>query len=189
MSVYRIKTLMSDITFHPIATHQSLPEYQVGIATNTCEFPGIAQCIAIVGMMSNRMICAHVSPGTTQVQMNDIFDYLKQAGGDEVNYWYLLGPTEHHFIGRSTLWMSLKDIKKTFKAKLNNKSTSYLFLDASDERNTKVDFPEGQFRIASIDIRALKHGSLLQFSWKLREGRQKTRGDWIQFDLKKFKRF
>ncbi|WP_339720354.1 hypothetical protein [uncultured Paraglaciecola sp.] len=180
---------MSDITFHPIATHQSLPEYQVGIATNTCEFPGIAQCIAIVGMMSNRMICAHVSPGTTQVQMNDIFDYLKQAGGDEVNYWYLLGPTEHHFIGRSTLWMSLKDIKKTFKAKLNNKSTSYLFLDASDERNTKVDFPEGQFRIASIDIRALKHGSLLQFSWKLREGRQKTRGDWIQFDLKKFKRF
>jgi hypothetical protein len=183
---------MSDITFHPIASHQSLPEYQVGIATNTCEFPGIAQCIAIVGMRSNEMICAHISPGTTQPQMDDVFDHLKQSGGDEVKYWYLLGPTEHHFVGRSTLWMSFKDIKKTFTSKLKSKSTTYLFLDASDERNTKVSFPDipgGQFRISSIDIRALKHGSVLQFSWRLRESSRKTRGDWIQFDLTKFRRF
>jgi hypothetical protein len=182
---------MSDITFHPIAAQQTLPEYQVGVATNTCEFPGIAQCIAIVGMRSNNMICAHVSPGTTQTQMNDIFGYLKQAGGDEVKYWYLLGPTEHHFVGKSTLWMSLKDIKKTFTRKLNSKSTSYLFLDATEERNTKVSFPDvpgALLRIASIDVRAVKHGSVLQFSWRLREGGKKTRGDWIQFDLTKFKR-
>jgi len=169
--------------------HQSLPEYEVGVAISTCEFPGIAQCIAIVGIRSNKMICAHISPGTTQTQMNDIFGCLKEAGGDEVKYWYLLGPTEHHFVGRSTLWMSLNDIKKTFTRKLKSKSTSYLFLDASDERNTRVNFPEGQFRISSIDIRALKHGGLLQFSWRLRENRRTTRGDWVEFDLTKFKRF
>lgn len=179
---------MSDIKFHQSTPHLTLPEYEVGVAAMSCEFPGIAQCIAVVGALPSAMICAHVSPGTTAEQMKDIFAYLRAGGGDDVDFWYLLGPTEHHFTGRSTLWKSLRDIRKTFRKRLDDKNTTHLFLDATEERNSMVDFPEftQKVRIASIDIRALNLGGL-RFSWRLRESRAKTRGGWNDFDLRKFK--
>lgn len=179
---------MSDITYHPLAAHLELPEYEVGVATMSCVFPGIAQCIAIVGALPSALVCAHVSPGTTDTQMKDIFARLKDGGGDDVNFWYLLGPTEHHFTGRSTLWKSLRAIRKTFSKHFGMRSTTLLFLDATDERNSKVAFPEfdGLVTISSIDIRALNLGGI-RFSWRLRENRRRTRGGWNDFDLRKFK--
>lgn len=57
---------------------QSLSEYKVGKASQSCVYAGIAQCFAIAGWTQTGMLCTHVSPGATQADIADTFASLDQ---------------------------------------------------------------------------------------------------------------
>ena len=67
--------------------HQSLFEHLVGGASDSCVYPGNAQCFAIAGWMQNEMPCVHLSPGFIEEEMAASFEQLKSLGGDSVIYW------------------------------------------------------------------------------------------------------
>lgn len=167
--------------------HQSLVEYTVGAASETCTYPGIAQCFAIAGWTPAGMLCAHVSPGATKEEMEATFDALGTLGGDAVLYWYVVGPFTRHFAVAKACWRSVKDIKKSFQKAFGNKSAKHFILDASDERNTQVLDPG--FTIArtfsAIDIRAEHRGweAMIWFSYKETSRKVTT---WQRFKLDKF---
>lgn len=168
--------------------HQSLIEYVVGGAGESCVYPGIAQCFAIAGWMQNEMPSVHVSPGFTEEEMTAAFEHLKTLGGDSVLHWYIIGPIRDHFSTSTALWKSVKDIKKTFTKHLKNKAATYLVLDATDERSqTNIDpgmtIP---YRWNGIDVRVEKRGITLAFSY--RETKRAVT-PWREFDLTKFTRF
>jgi hypothetical protein len=65
-------------------TDQSLIEYLVGKANQTCTCPRIFQRFANAGWTQTGLSRAHVSPGTTQDEMDAIFARLRDMGGDTV---------------------------------------------------------------------------------------------------------
>ena len=182
---------MSRITFFEASAKQSLGEYEVGVATDTCEFPSILQCFGLVGLSGTSMLCAHVSPGTTKDEMTDIFATLKQAGGDNVLHWYVVGPTVEHFgAGKSTIWQSLKDVKKSFKSGLNFRSTALHFLDVTEERDSQMYLEKYDVhtRISAMDVRVTSGGLSLRFDWRARSGRHTFATDWEPLKVTKFRR-
>ena len=160
----------------------------VGAATEPCTFPGIAQCFAIAGWTPSAMLCTHVSPGFTKDEMKVAFDHLKQMGGDNVMYWYVLGPSTDHFAVTKAQWRSVKDIKKTFSKHFENKAATHMILDATDERHTKRLYKDITIpmEFSSIDIRTRQRGITIAFSYKERKS---DVTDWTEFDLTKFRRF
>ena len=180
---------MAVVTVAPKAD-QSLVEYTVGQALQTCTYPGIAQCFAIAGWTQSAMLCTHVSPGATKADMATTFESLRGMGGDQVLYWYVVGPFNEHFAVQKAQWRSVKDIKKTFESQLKNKAASHFVLDATGERNTKVLDPGFTIprTFSGIDIRAEHRGweSMIWFSYKESSARVKT---WNRFKLESFKRF
>jgi len=167
--------------------HQSLSEYCVGEATDICIYPGIAQCFAIAGNTQSKILGVHVSPGFTAEEMDAAFGYLQAMGGDNVMYWYIVGPFTDHFAVAKAQWRSVKDIKKTFTKKLNNKAASHLILDASDERHTKRLYPgiTIPMEFSSIDVKVQVRGATMAFFYRERK-RDVTA--WTEFDLTKFQR-
>lgn len=169
---------------------QSLSEYTVGKAMQTCVFPGIAQCFAIAGWTQTGMLCTHVSPGATGSDIEDTFTALQGMGGSDVLYWYVVGPFTQHFAVAKAKWRSVKDIKQTFKSHFQNKTAAHFILDATTERNTKV--LEKGFTIPrtfnSIDVKAEHRGweAMIWFSYK--EGSPKAK-EWTRFRTNKFVRF
>lgn len=180
---------MAIVTVDPKA-NQSLPEYTVGKASQTCVYPGIAQCFAIAGWTHSGLLCTHVSPGATKDDMANTFASLRDLGGSEVMYWYVLGPFTQHFAVGKARWRSVKDIKETFKSEFGKKTAAHFILDATAERNTKVTDPG--FTIArtfsGIDVRAEYRGweSMVWFSYKEASPRAK---EWTRFKLERFVRF
>lgn len=179
---------MSDVKLKSQAAHQSLAEGEVGEATDSCIYPGIAQCFAIAGWTPNSMLCTHVTPGSTKDEMDATFTFLSSIGGDQVLHWYLLGPFTDHFAVTKAQWRSVKDIKKTFKSKFKNKVATHLILDATQERHTKRLYPgiTIPMEFSSIDIQVVRRGITLAFSY-----RERKRGvtNWTEFDLTKFRHF
>lgn len=175
------------VTVHADAPNQILPEYQVGAATERCTFPGIAQCFAIVGQCPDKMVCAHVSPGTTQDQMGEIFTALDNLGGAAASAWYIVGPCDDHFQGNHTVWKSRRHVKKTF-TKAFGKDVKTFLLDASAERNVKR--PDARvggalFKINAIDIRAMKMGIGVNFTYR-EQVTQVSWGPWQPLMITKF---
>lgn len=180
---------MAIVTVSP-QPDQSLKEYMVGKALQTCTYPGIGQCFAIAGWTQSAMLCTHVSPGATKDDMATTFASLREMGGDVVMYWYVVGPFSDHFAVAKAQWRSVKDIQKTFRSELKNKAASRFVLDATAERNTKVLDPGITIprTFNAIDIRAEHRGweSMIWFSYKESSPRVKT---WKRFKLEDFKRF
>ena len=180
---------MAIVTVAPQAD-QSLIEYTVGKALQTCIYPGIAQCFAIAGWTQSAMLCTHVSPGATKDDIANTFASLRGMGGDVVMYWYVVGPFHQHFAVAKAQWRSVNDIKKTFQSEFKNKAAAHFVLDASAERNTKVLDPG--FTIPrtfnGIDVRAEHRGweSMIWFSYKESTARVTA---WNRFKVEKFNRF
>lgn len=169
---------------------QSLSEYTVGKASQTCVYPGIAQCFAIAGWTESGILCTHVSPGATKDDIASTFASLRDMGGSEVMYWYVVGPSAQHFAVAKAQWRSVKNIKETFKREFNNKTAVHSILDATAERNTKVTDPGFTIprTFSGIDVRAEYRGweSMVWFSYKEASPRAK---EWTRFKLGKFIRF
>ena len=178
---------MSEVKLKDSRAELSLSEGEVGAATDTCIFPGIAQCFAIAGLTANSMLCTHVTPGSTKEDIDATFGYLKDIGGENVMYWYLLGPFTDHFAVTKAQWRSVQHIKKTFKANFKNKAATHMILDATQERHSKRLYPgiTVPMEFSSIDIRAVRRGITMAFSYKERK-RDVTA--WSDFDLTKFTR-
>jgi hypothetical protein len=168
--------------------NQSLTEYCVGEATQSCVYPGIAQCFAIAGITESKILGVHVSPGFTADDMNTAFGHLKRLGGDNVMYWYIVGPFIDHFAVGKAQWRSVEDIKKTFTTKLANKAATHLILDASVERNSKSIHPgtTTAMTFRSIDVRVTVRGSTAAFAYREKARHVTT---WTEFDLTKFRVF
>jgi hypothetical protein len=105
--------------------------------SQTCVYPGIAQCFAIAGWTESGILCTHVSPGATKDDIASTFASLRDMGGSEVMYWYVVGPSAQHFAVAKAQWRSVKNIKETFKREFSNKTAVHSILDATAERNTK----------------------------------------------------
>jgi len=176
------------VTVAPQA-NQSLIEYTVGKAFQTCLYPGIAQCFAVAGWTQSAMLCTHVSPGATKDDIASTFASLRGMGGDEVMYWYVAGPFNEHFAVAKAQWRSVNDIKKTFRSEFKNKAATHFVLDATAERNTKVLDPGFTIprTFSAIDVRAEHRGweSMIWFSYKESAARVK---EWNRFKLENFKR-
>lgn len=169
--------------------NQSLIEYTVGEATASCTYPGIAQCFAVAGLTQSKLIGVHVSPGFTKDEMEAAFAMLQGMGGDNVMYWYVVGPFQEHFAVSKAIWRSERDIKKTFKKAFGNRAASHLILDATAERNTLRPAEPGitiPSRFSAIDIRIVVRGITLAFEFGTT-----MRGvtSWTPFDLTKFRKF
>jgi hypothetical protein len=168
---------------------QSLPEYHVGKASQSCIFPGIAQCFAIAGWTQSGMLCTHVSPGATKDDISQTFAALRDLGGGEVMFWYVVGPFTQHFAVAKAQWRSVKDIKKTFQREFKNTAAAHWALDATDERNTVVHDPRFTipYTFSGIDVLAEHRGyeSMIWFSYK--EWMKKV--EYRRFQHAKFKRF
>ena len=179
---------MSDVKLKTQGAHLSLSEGEVGEATESCIYPGIAQRFAIAGWAPNSMLCTHVTPGSTKDDIDVTFEYLKTIGGDDVMHWYLLGPFTDHFAVTKAQWRSVGNIKKTFKSKFKNKAAVHLILDATEERHSRRLYPgiTVPMEFSSIDIRVLRRGITLAFSYK---ERRSDVTQWTEFDLEKFRRF
>lgn len=167
---------------------QSLAEYCVGEATDTCLYPGIGQCFAVAGVTQGKILGVHVSPGFSDSDMDAAFGLLKAKGGDQVMYWYIVGPFVDHFGVRTAKWRSAKDIKKTFRKYFRNDAASHLILDASDERNSMVAVPGSTImsKFQAIDIRVTVRGITTAFAYK--ETRRSVTS-WTEFDLTKFRKY
>jgi hypothetical protein len=168
--------------------NQSLAEGEVGEGTESIVYPGIRQCFAIAGWTQSKIIGTHISPGFTAQDMADAFDLMQGMGGDNVMYWYVVGPFVDHFAVGKAQWRCVKDIKKTFKKQFRNDAATHLILDASTERHTKrlydgIDMP---MEFSAIDIMVTVKGITTAFAY-----RERKRGvtDWTPFDLLKFQRF
>ena len=174
------------ITVHDDAKTQELREYEVGAANSQCDFPGIAQCFAVVGQSEGKLVCAHVSPGTTPEQMTQIFNGLTAKGGGSVTSWYVVGPCNEHFKGNHTVWKSRKHIRETFNEAYSN-DTQVFLLDASNERAEKFyDEVSGlNFTNRAIDIRATKMGIGVNFMYRAEKGTNRH-GPWKQLRIAKF---
>lgn len=166
------------------AADQDFTEYVMGIAEETVRFPGIAQCFGIVGLFGSRMLCVHVSPGTTEEEMDTIFANLNLMGGDNVLDWYIIGPFDEHFAVGSALWRSKKDIKKTFRQHFPKKARFHI-MDVTAERSARVLFEGNMWPIGAIDVRVVRNSFSLAFAYK--EGRLSVT-TWTPLDLTKFKR-
>jgi len=180
---------MSDVKLLPMSTNLSLAEGEVGVGTFDVTCPAIIQCFAIIGVRGSALIATHVTPGTNQQQMEDTFENLKGIGGDDVDNWYILGPTASHF-SYSTIWKTTKAIKKTFKRMLNAKSASHSILDTSEELATMV--PDARYgnmmvKTSAIDIRATTFGIGTKFHYRFRVSPRTHLTDWHEFDLTKFR--
>lgn len=177
------------VTVTPDATI-SLPEYHVGKASETCIYPGIAQCFAIAGWMQSAMLCTHVSPGATKDDISDTFASLRDMGGENVMFWYVVGPFTQHFAVNKAQWRSVKSIKKTFRKEFNNKQADHWILDATSERNTKRLYPgiDIPMTFSSIDILAEHRGweNIIWFSYKEHSSKVTQ---WNRFNSSKFVRF
>lgn len=128
--------------------------------SQTCVYPGIAQCFAIAGWTESGILCTHVSPGATKDDIASTFASLRDMGGSEVMYWYVVGPSAQHFAVAKAQWRSVKNIKETFKREFNNKTAVHSILDATAERNTKVTDPGFTIprTFSGIDVRAEYRG-------------------------------
>jgi len=174
------------ITVHDDKKTQELGEYEVGAANSQCDFPGIAQCFAIVGQSEGKLVCAHVSPGTTRDQMTQIFNGLTAKGGGSVTSWYVVGPCNEHFKGNRTIWKSRKDIRETFN-EAYSKDTQVFLLDASNERAEKFYDEVSGLNVTNraIGIRATKMGIGVNFMYRAEQGRNRY-GPWKQLRIAKF---
>jgi len=167
------------IVFLQPQAHQVLPEYHVGTASQSCTYPGIAQCFAIAGWTQAGMLCTHVSPGATKADIEATFDYLLQEGGANVQRWYVVGPFTDHFAVAKARWRSVEDIKKTFKKAFGNKNAEHWILDVTTERN---QFSWG------IDIQA-EHEGAMPAAWFSYRQAGKLTVAWTELKLHRFVRF
>lgn len=172
----------------PTCANQTLIERMVGAASESCVYPGIMQCFSIAGWSQNAILATHVSPGFTSDEMDEAFEELGNLGGNNVMYWYVLGPFLDHFAVGKALWRAPKDIKKTFTKHFKNPAATHMILDATAERHTMRLFPgiSEPMPISGIDIRVWKRGITMAFSY--REWLNNGVG-WTEFDLTKFVRF
>ena len=172
------------------SANQRLKEYMVGEATETCVYPGIAQCFAIAGWTPGGMLCTHLSPGATAEDMSDTFASLRGMGGDAATVWYVVGPFTPHFAVGKAQWHSVKDMQKTFRKELKNSSAVHWVLDATAERNTQRMYPgiSEPMTFSSIDVRAEHRHWQGQIWFSYKETSSKVT-DWNRFDSTKFVRF
>lgn len=170
-----------------MATNLSLAEGEVGVGTFSITCPAIIQCFAIVGKRGSALIGTHVTPGSTDEQIKATFEYLKSIGGDDVHYWYILGPKQTHF-SYSRVWKSDKAIKKTFKDTFGSSNATLTFLDAADELTTIVTDPRynADFKTSAIDVRATLSTGGIKFEHRFRVSPRTHVDGWHEFDLTKF---
>jgi len=152
------------------ANDQSLPEYRIGKAMQTCIYPGIRQCFAIAGRRQSFMICTHVSPGATAEDISETFEHMRALGGTWVSSWYVVGPFAEHFGTPNAQWKSVQDIRNRFKEKFRDASADHWILDVSAQRNRKMVL-EGMTLAATtgyLNIKAEREtdGNGIDFSYK-----------------------
>ena len=181
---------MPDVQLVAEANNQRLVEYTVGKASNTCIYPGIAQCFAIAGRRHSFMACTHVSPGATAENISDTFKYLREIGGNWVSSWHVIGPFVDHFNCTTAAWKSVQDIRATFTAEFGDTGADHWILDVSKQRHTSV--LEDGFTIptefGSIDVKAelATADNKIRFYFK---GDRGPNMDWNRLYNRKFSRF
>jgi len=158
----------------------SLPEYHMSLRRDRCVFPGIQQCFAVVGACGDRMLCAHISPGTTPEQMAEMFDWFSANGGNAATAWFVLGPCEKHF-EYGKVWKNRADVGTTFREYFGRKVRVRL-RDTTKESAAKwtdptVGVPSD---IWAIEIRATNYSHEVKFDYR-EQFTPRSSGDWKRF--------
>jgi hypothetical protein len=110
-----------------IQERQEVPEYTVGVARKEIVYPGLAQCISITAYDQGRLIGTHISPGSTEEELEEHFTLLKEASENRVLTWYVAGQFENHFKTPKAILSSRDVLERTVQDKLGRQSTYYMF--------------------------------------------------------------
>lgn len=192
------------MSLHPITLADTanlivLPEFKVGKAFQSIEYPGIRQCFAVVGKRQSFVIGTHVSPGAHADGIADTFAKLRDLGGNWAMDWYVVGPFAHHFsAGPTTAWKSVKDIRSTFEEQFGDNGANHHIADITilrDEQHV-ADLGQGPTNVGTdyVDIRTdnIAVGNKVDISYRTshRDGRNiRQNSAWQRLNPWLFKRF
>jgi len=97
---------------------QTIVEYCVGSAQDRIVYPGIMQCLSITSWSIGGLLGAHVSPGSSEQDIAEIFQMLRTGGGANMHVWYIVGNFQKHFQYTKVGWNSRAKIAKALRKSL-----------------------------------------------------------------------
>lgn len=104
-----------------------ITEYLVGAAQEEITYPGLSQCISITGYHVGRILGTHISPGSTQEEIDEHFRLLTTACGDHYGVWYIAGQFRNHFATPKAVMSSMEKLRQTTREKLGNNSALHVY--------------------------------------------------------------
>lgn len=136
---------------------QIIKEFCVGAAQKYIRYPGLQQCISLTGYHVCGLLGAHISPGSSAEEIDEIFQILRTGGGANYMTWYVVGQFQEHFVHTKVGWNSMTAIGKALRKQLA-KNAGYYALDTS-KIVTDNDFSWG------VDVRATRAPPEVDFAW------------------------
>lgn len=106
---------------------QTCLEYMVGAAHKKFMYPGIQQCISLTGFNVAGLLGAHISPGSSKLDIDAILRALRSGGGENYPDWYIVGQFQEHFKYSKVKWNSLDKIVNDLRKQLGKKANFYAF--------------------------------------------------------------
>ena len=137
---------------------QIIKEFCVGAAQKYIKYPGLQQCISLTGYHVCGLLGAHISPGSSAEEIDEIFQILRTGGGANYLTWYVVGQFQEHFVHTKVGWNSMTNIGKALRKQLAKNAAYYAF-DTSKivldndfswgvDVRAKLDAPEVDFAYA-----------------------------------------
>lgn len=144
---------------------RKIVEYCAGVAQNEIEYPGIAQCISITGLTTAGMIGAHISPGSTRKNMDDLLQMLRSGGIKTSIAIYVVGNFDEHFSTSNAIWKQKKQMIKELRSTLDTRTVIYSCNTSQFLQNVGGH---------SLNIWATRQPTSIQFTYRARTGENRV---------------